>query len=540
MSCQTAKSVKSPGSRGRPRKKPIEKVAGSFGTALTEDVCTVPSPTTATCTEAKRKRGRPRKYPVPSSIKSISASEIKSGKDTTCQPVDHTACTESHANLSIVAVNAALPITSSTATCEDISKGERDRRQNKEEPISSSLSCPVVPSSESWSKRETISNDPTVSVENALPSGQSNIVTMTSELCSVSVLTCEGNVHNVVLSDNSMLPKRTSNGKRGRGRLRKKPVSAATGVSVVSGANSPMTASVQSDSDNHTALDKGHDKIISSNLGSISSCGYIEKRGLHLSTVSPDAASPAHDLHNAEYKEEPRTKRGSVGSRKSHVSTGHGSSTDLNDGEPRKLTTPKSNAHVALVGSYVEGASPRKGSGRHKKLSSSNENSSTSIDSETHTMDRCSISMPLQTSRSDSMVNEAGLMGFKNGNIGCEVMKTNEKDTGNDTSHFNTENGQAKQAAPICKNNGIDGVEAAKLVQIKESREVDNNLYSIDNSKSSSIPKDVALPRIVLCLAHNGKVAWDIKWKPLIPNQLKQESCLGFLAVLLGDGSLEV
>jgi general transcription factor 3C polypeptide 2 len=212
----------------------------------------------------------------------------------------------------------------------------------------------------------------------------------------------------------------------------------------------------------------------------------------------------------------------------------------LMTGEPRKLTTPKSNAHVALVGSYVEGASPRKGSGRHKKLSSSNENSSTSIDSETHTMDRCSISMPLQTSRSDSMVNEAGLMGFKNGNIGCEVMKTNENDTGNDTSHFNTENGQAKQAAPICKNNGIDGVEAAKLVQIKESREVDNNLYSIDNSKSSSIPKDVALPRIVLCLAHNGKVAWDIKWKPLIPNQLKQESCLGFLAVLLGNGSLEV
>ncbi|CAI0549827.1 unnamed protein product [Linum tenue] len=41
-----------------------------------------------------------------------------------------------------------------------------------------------------------------------------------------------------------------------------------------------------------------------------------------------------------------------------------------------------------------------------------------------------------------------------------------------------------------------------------------------------SIPKDVALPRVMLCLAHNGKVAWDHR--------------MGFLAVLLGNGSLEV
>jgi hypothetical protein len=326
----TAKSTPGRG-RGRPRKNPIDKMSASSGTTLTKDVCTVPSPTTVTRMEPKRKRGRPRKYPVPSSIRSISATEMESGKDTTCQSVDHTACTESDANLSIVAVDAPLPITSSTATYEDISQGERDRR----------------------------------------------------------------------------------------------------------------------------------------------------------------------------------------------------------------LTTPKSDDHLALVENCVEGTCSRKGSEQHKKLSASNKSNSMSIGIEACAMDRCSISTAMQTSRSDGMANEAVLIGFKNGNVGCEVMKVNEKDIGN-TSHCNTENGQAKQVSPICQNNSIDEEEAAELLHINESKEDDNKLSSIENSKSYPIPKDIALPRVVLCLAHNGKVAWDIKWKPLIPNQSGQESCLGFLAVLLGNGSLEV
>ena len=54
------------------------------------------------------------------------------------------------------------------------------------------------------------------------------------------------------------------------------------------------------------------------------------------------------------------------------------------------------------------------------------------------------------------------------------------------------------------------------------------------------IPRNLALPRVVSCLAHNGKVAWDVKWRPL--NNL-DSSCkhrMGYLAVLLGNGSLEV
>ncbi|KAK4281630.1 hypothetical protein QN277_013098 [Acacia crassicarpa] len=54
------------------------------------------------------------------------------------------------------------------------------------------------------------------------------------------------------------------------------------------------------------------------------------------------------------------------------------------------------------------------------------------------------------------------------------------------------------------------------------------------------IPEYVALPRIVLCLAHNGKVAWDVKWRPSDASDSICKHRMGYLAVLLGNGSLEV
>ncbi|KDP42720.1 hypothetical protein JCGZ_23660 [Jatropha curcas] len=59
-------------------------------------------------------------------------------------------------------------------------------------------------------------------------------------------------------------------------------------------------------------------------------------------------------------------------------------------------------------------------------------------------------------------------------------------------------------------------------------------------SNPCSIPKDVALPRVVLCLAHNGKVVWDVKWQPCHASDSKCQHRMGYLAVLLGNGSLEV
>lgn len=65
-----------------------------------------------------------------------------------------------------------------------------------------------------------------------------------------------------------------------------------------------------------------------------------------------------------------------------------------------------------------------------------------------------------------------------------------------------------------------------------------NNVPEI--SQLDSVPKHVALPRVLLCLAHNGKVAWDAKWQPANGCAPHYKHHLGYLAVLLGNGSLEV
>lgn len=73
---------------------------------------------------------------------------------------------------------------------------------------------------------------------------------------------------------------------------------------------------------------------------------------------------------------------------------------------------------------------------------------------------------------------------------------------------------------------------------------VSNNVLGCNSIKGSpgslSIPGNIALPRAVLCLAHNGKVAWDVKWQPYHKHDSKCNQRMGYLAVLLGNGSLEV
>ncbi|OAY63147.1 Phosphatidylglycerophosphatase GEP4, mitochondrial, partial [Ananas comosus] len=57
---------------------------------------------------------------------------------------------------------------------------------------------------------------------------------------------------------------------------------------------------------------------------------------------------------------------------------------------------------------------------------------------------------------------------------------------------------------------------------------------------SSPFAKDIASPRIILCLGHNRRVAWDVKWRPCQGNSLAGKTHMGYLAVLLGNGILEV
>lgn len=58
--------------------------------------------------------------------------------------------------------------------------------------------------------------------------------------------------------------------------------------------------------------------------------------------------------------------------------------------------------------------------------------------------------------------------------------------------------------------------------------------------ESCFLSEPAALPRLVLGLAHNGRVTWDAKWKPYSSEEPQDKCRMGYLAVLLGNGSLEV
>ncbi|KAA0043896.1 DNA binding protein, putative isoform 1 [Cucumis melo var. makuwa] len=113
--------------------------------------------------------------------------------------------------------------------------------------------------------------------------------------------------------------------------------------------------------------------------------------------------------------------------------------------------------------------------------------------------------------------------------------------------------------------NLVDDVGVSSLTEYQEDGSIANNHEADENVKSEysgednllckdisenvvldassiefSIPESVALPRVVLCLAHNGKVAWDLKWKPINACTDNCKHRMGYLAVLLGNGSLEV
>ena len=78
--------------------------------------------------------------------------------------------------------------------------------------------------------------------------------------------------------------------------------------------------------------------------------------------------------------------------------------------------------------------------------------------------------------------------------------------------------------------------ETCEPVVSEDSEAVGN----VPGEQSSDISEDNALPRVVLCLAHNGKVAWDMKWRPPYADDSLNKHRMGYLAVLLGNGSLEV
>ncbi|KAF6166036.1 hypothetical protein GIB67_012933 [Kingdonia uniflora] len=77
-------------------------------------------------------------------------------------------------------------------------------------------------------------------------------------------------------------------------------------------------------------------------------------------------------------------------------------------------------------------------------------------------------------------------------------------------------------------------------VETASSEKVPNNGSFDNRTTTTSVPEELALPRPVFFLEHNGKVAWDVKWRPYSHSELECKHRMGYLAVLLGNGSLEV
>ncbi|KAF0919878.1 hypothetical protein E2562_032160 [Oryza meyeriana var. granulata] len=510
--------------RGRPRKKPVEK-KGLSGIELTEDLSTALSPVALICMEPKKKRGRPRKYPAASNSKHLPGTDTELGNNSVCLPgsidcsLGPTENAGSGANLTPVAVDAACPVPSSSSAICDRKSGRMGRGQPEKELIHDAPYCSLVPSVEpqSTDTRETITNDPTVSVENSMPSGQSD--------------------------RRSMLPTYIL--------PRKKPFPSTTSCLFAHGTETPNKASFLTNSDNLMVLAKSNGDIIAKDIGS-SRCTM--ENNAHLNVVTSDAASPAQGICLAKCKEESSAKRGRGRPRKKPLSMECSGSTACSGKEQKTQTIPKSSDNAALVENCKKESCPRKGRMQDKKKSASNESSSLVLSVEVQKMDGSSAStmssshlaliensMPLGSCVSEDASNEVGLVGYKSGPVGCDTMKTCEINTSCSTSACNFENAQANQAVSVPLENSqvIDELEDTEVTPFKESTK-DNNMICSAEKTFSPVPKDISLPRAVLCLAHNGKVAWDIKWKPPLPNQPEQKSCLGFLAVLLGNGSLEV
>ncbi|WOG98322.1 hypothetical protein DCAR_0417663 [Daucus carota subsp. sativus] len=98
-----------------------------------------------------------------------------------------------------------------------------------------------------------------------------------------------------------------------------------------------------------------------------------------------------------------------------------------------------------------------------------------------------------------------------------------------------------------CPINEVSGTICKQIAKSDSSGKQDSSqLYTgqlkMITSRCSSC-KDVEIPRPVLCLAHNGKVAWDVKWRPSDSSDsfnADSKHRMGYLAVLLGNGALEV
>ncbi|KAI3683867.1 hypothetical protein L1987_84382 [Smallanthus sonchifolius] len=90
--------------------------------------------------------------------------------------------------------------------------------------------------------------------------------------------------------------------------------------------------------------------------------------------------------------------------------------------------------------------------------------------------------------------------------------------------------------------NSLSKTSKSKVIKLETRRKsqvkgADSPILS--QNCESPLDQDEVLPRLVMGLAHNGKVAWDVKWRPSDSHSVSKH-IMGYLAILLGNGALEV
>ncbi|GAB2272502.1 hypothetical protein Dimus_007326 [Dionaea muscipula] len=104
---------------------------------------------------------------------------------------------------------------------------------------------------------------------------------------------------------------------------------------------------------------------------------------------------------------------------------------------------------------------------------------------------------------------------------------------GNGAHAFSTQNESAECALACVEKEGLSQNDRMP------DRNGANDGCSTSSSTAYATSKNAILPRAVLCIGHDGKVAWDVKWKPCA-SEPRSKQRMGYLAVVLGNGSTEV
>ncbi|QHO38722.1 hypothetical protein HN51_005036 [Arachis hypogaea] len=209
-----------------------------------------------------------------------------------------------------------------------------------------------------------------------------------------------------------------------------------------------------------------------------------------------------------------------------------------NDEEILPIIDMSRREHKIIEASSEKSAQIKRPRGRPKK--SSKEATVCSSNSENQAVQAHAVQVPEDSAEinfsgaADGNRNESALQQ-------CSVAK--QKQTKKAASACNTVLETHVKSSRLKANHRDVGCneDVALLTQVENDSSQPHGSSAMGNVVApNSISGNVTMPKLVCCLAHNGKVAWDVKWQP--PNMYDPVSKhrMGYLAVLLGNGSLEV